>query len=228
MKKYVKYIILIVVIMVCFLGVKLLYDRLSEDYKPESGLVVENSETGNIVAEGTDTQVSTGDVSTATQQGVGEDNVAASDETTEEQSDSTEYSKAIDFTVEDIAGNKISLYSKVGKPIVVNFWASWCSPCKSELPDFQLAYEEYGEEIEFMMVNLTDGRSETVEGASGYVNSEGYTFPVYYDVDQEAALAYYIMSIPTTYFIDAEGNIIAYAQGMIDYDTLVQGIGMIK
>lgn len=221
MRKYVKYIILIVAVVVCFLGVKLLYDRLSEDYKPENGLVVENSEAGNIVAEGTDTQASTEDVSTDAQQ-------VSSQATTEEQSDSTEYSKAIDFTVEDIAGNKISLYSKIGKPIVVNFWASWCSPCKSELPDFQLAYEEYGDEIEFMMVNLTDGRSETVEGASGYVNSQGYTFPVYYDVDQEAALAYYIMSIPTTYFIDAEGNIIAYAQGMIDYDTLVQGIGMIK
>lgn len=207
MKKYVKYIILVVAIVLCFLGVKLLYDRLADDYKPESGLVVEDTSHGRVEET----------VDSSTEAG----------ETTEESTQSKEESKAIDFTVEDKEGNKISLYSKMGKPIVVNFWASWCTPCKSELPDFQLAYENYGDEIEFMMVNLTDGRSETVEGASGFINAQGYTFPVYYDVDQQAATAYYVMSIPTTYFIDAEGNITAYAQGMIDYDTLLKGIDMI-
>lgn len=203
MNKYLKFILLAVVIVAGFVGIKLVYDNLSKDYKPENGLVVENASTEKyLIDESTDT------------------------EATEEEPQ--EYTKAIDFTMEDKDGNSVSLYSKIGKPIIVNFWASWCSPCKAELPDFQLAYEEYGAEVEFMMVNLTDGRSETVEGASGFINAQGYTFPVYYDINQEGAMAYYVASIPTTYFIDAEGNIVAYAQGMLDYDTLLQGIDMIK
>ena len=216
MNKYVKLIILAIAVVAAFVGIKLLYDNLTEDYKPESGLVVENNSEGQV-EETVDSQ-STAVTTTRS---------ADDGETTATETES-ELSRAIDFTVEDIDGNKVSLYSKVGKPIVVNFWASWCSPCKTELPDFQLAYDNFGGEIEFMMVNLTDGRSETVEGASGFVNSQGYTFPVYYDVNQEAAMAYYVTSIPTTYFIDADGNMVAYAQGMIDYNTLLQGIDMIK
>ncbi len=204
MNKYIKFFLFAVIIVVGFLGIKLVYDNLSKDYKPENGLVVENTSTEKfLVNDSTETE--------ATQGGEAE-----------------EYAKAIDFTMQDKDGNSVSLYSKVGKPIIINFWASWCSPCKAELPDFQLIYQEYGNEVEFMMVNLTDGRSETVEGASGFINAQGYTFPVYYDVNQEGAMAYYVTSIPTTYFIDAEGNIIAYAQGMLDYDTLKQGIDMIK
>lgn len=204
MNKYIKFLLLAVIIVAGFVGIKLVYDNLSKDYKPENGLVVEDTST-----ETTETNATT-------------DTEAAKEE------DADEVAKAIDFTVQDKDGNSVDLYSKIGKPIVINFWASWCSPCKAELPDFQLAYEEYGNEVEFMMVNLTDGRSETVEGASGFINAQGYTFPVYFDVNQEGAMAYYVTSIPTTYFIDSEGNIIAYAQGMLDYDTLKQGIDMIK
>ncbi|MBE5953154.1 MAG: TlpA family protein disulfide reductase [Lachnospiraceae bacterium] len=203
MNKYLKFILLAVIIVAGFVGIKLVYDNLSKDYKPENGLVVEDTST-----ETTETNATT-------------DTEAAKEE------DADEVAKAIDFTVQDRDGNSVDLYSKIGKPIVINFWASWCSPCKAELPDFQLAYEEYGQEVEFMMVNLTDGRSETVEGASGFINAQGYTFPVYFDVNQEGAMAYYVASIPTTYFIDADGNIVAYAQGMLDYDTLKQGIDMI-
>ena len=225
MNKYVKFIILAVVIVLAFVGVKLVYDNLIEDYKPESGLVVEN--TSQSKAEETVDDNTTGQGATQADDGPVVD-TRENQQVMEDSSQSEDETKAIDFTVEDIDGNKISLYSKVGKPIVVNFWASWCSPCKTELPDFQLAYESYGEDVEFMMVNLTDGRSETVEGAAGFINAQGYTFPVYYDVDQQAAYAYYVTSIPTTYFIDGEGNMVAYAQGMIDYNTLVKGISMIK
>ncbi len=204
MNKYFKFILIALIVVASFVGIKLLYDNLSKDYKPENGLVVENTSTEKyVVNESTDTEAT-------------------------EEAETEEYAKAIDFTMEDKDGNSVSLYSKQGKPVIINFWASWCSPCKAELPDFQLAYEEYGNEVEFMMVNLTDGRSETVEGASGFINAQGYTFPVYFDVNQEGAMAYYVTSIPTTYFIDSEGNIIAYAQGMLDYDTLKQGIDMIK
>ena len=79
-----------------------------------------------------------------------------------------------------------------------------------------------------MMVNLTDGHQETLESASGFIAGTGYTFPVYYDTSSEAAMAYGVYSIPTTYFIDAEGNAIARATGAIDAATLQRGIDMIS
>ena len=134
---------------------------------------------------------------------------------------------APDFVVTDIEGKEVKLSDFVGKPVILNFWASWCGPCKSEMPDFDKMYAEYGEEIHFLMVNLTDGSRETVETASDYVSRQGYGFPVYYDTKSEAAMAYYVYSVPTTYFIDAEGYMTAYAQGAISESVIRQGISLI-
>ncbi len=134
---------------------------------------------------------------------------------------------APDFTVYDLDGNAVTLTQFVGKPVVLNFWASWCGPCRSEMPGFQEKYLEHGDEVHFLMVNLTDGSRETMESASEFVNGEGYTFPVYYDTASDAAITYGVYSVPTTYFIDAEGYAIAQAAGAIDAETLQKGIDMI-
>ena len=131
---------------------------------------------------------------------------------------------APNFTVYDIDGNAVKLSDFRGKPVVLNFWASWCGPCKAEMPDLEEAYQTHGQNVEFLVVNLTDGASETVESASGYVASQGYTFPVYYDVEQSAAVAYRIYAIPMTYFIDAAGEIRAMQEGMIQADVLESNI----
>ncbi len=135
--------------------------------------------------------------------------------------------KAPDFTVTDADGNAVKLSDLFGKPIVLNFWASWCSPCKSEMPEFNEVYEDVGEDVAFMMVDLTDGRRETQETGAQYIEEQGFSFPVYFDTEQEAAAAYGIRSIPTTIFIDQDGFIVAGAQSAIDAETLRKGIDLI-
>ena len=130
--------------------------------------------------------------------------------------------KAPDFTVYDADGKEVTLSSLQGKPVVLNFWASWCGPCKSEMPDFQKVYEELGREVTFAMVNLTDGLQETTAKAEAHISSKGYTFPVYFDTDQDAANTYGVYSIPTTYIIDRDGYIVNYANQMVDAAALRQ------
>ena len=137
------------------------------------------------------------------------------------------HSLAPDFTVYDLQGKPVKLSDFQGIPVVVNFWASWCGPCKSEMPDFEEVCKELEGKVQFMMVNLTDGTSETVESAAAFLTEAGYTFPVFFDTDQEAATQYGISSIPATFFIDACGGGVAYCRGAITREQLMQGIGMI-
>lgn len=153
--------------------------------------------------------------------------LASSDESKPENGETAEKIAAPDFTVYDAEGGEVHLSDYSGKPVVLNFWASWCGPCKREMPEFQAAFEELGEEISFLMVNMTDGSRETVDTAAAFLEEAGYTFPVYYDRDMDAASAYGAYSLPTTYFIDAEGFVIARAAGAIDGETLQTGIDMI-
>lgn len=134
---------------------------------------------------------------------------------------------AYDFTVYDKDGREVKLSDMKGTPVVLNFWASWCPPCKAEMPDFNEIAGQYEGKVAFMMVNLTDGQSETQASAQAFIDSMGYTFPVYFDLTSEAAYTYGISSIPTTFFIDAEGYFVAYYEGSMDSDTLLRGISMI-
>ena len=134
---------------------------------------------------------------------------------------------APDFTVYDENGAAVKLSDFIGKPTVVNFWASWCGPCQMEMPDFDEKYQELAEKVQFLMVNMTDGSQETLEKAKKFIEDSGYSFPVYYDTDVDAAMTYGVTSIPSTYFIDAEGHAVAWAQGMIDAMTLQKGIDLI-
>ena len=132
-----------------------------------------------------------------------------------------------EMTVYDLEGNAHQLSDFRGKPVILNFWATWCGYCKMEMPDFQEKYEHYGEDIHFLMVNVTDGVQETVEKASAFITEQGYTFPVYYDTDMLAALNYNISGLPVTYLMDADGGIVAWQQGMLTADTLQKGIDML-
>lgn len=129
-----------------------------------------------------------------------------------------------DFTVEDASGNPVALSSFIGNgPVVVNFWASWCGPCKMEMPDFAQAAQDYKDKgVTFVMVNLADGQMETKESAQMFLDGEELVFDhVLFDTTGEASGAYNITGIPATLFIDAEGNIVKQQVGSMPGDKLI-------
>lgn len=208
MKKQTRVAIAAGAILVIVAAAAILYEKLAPSFAPES--MVYTQEPGTVSG------------TAANQPSGGNPPQDGSQASTAQEPDL----QAPNFTVQDTAGKKVSLHDLVGKPVIVNFWASWCPPCKAEMPDFEAAYKEHGDTIQFMMVNMTDGGRETVATAEKYIQQQGYTFPVYFDTEQEAAITYGVSAIPTTYFINAQGNLVAYAAGAISAQQLEQGIAM--
>ena len=230
-----KTIILIVLFIILITGASALYNSLSKNYQPDMLLTEENLSNSDSNKPDNDGGTNKADNNDSANSGTS--NTAAnetnsnteSSQTSNQTEDSSSESKnlAPNFTVYDLDGNEVNLTDFFGKPIILNFWASWCGPCKMEMPDFNEAYSTYKDEIEFLMVNMTDGSRETVEKASSFIAESGYTFPVYYDTQYSAAITYSVSSLPTTYFINEEGELVTYARGAINAAILEKGISMI-
>jgi thiol-disulfide isomerase/thioredoxin len=131
---------------------------------------------------------------------------------------------APDFTVYTLTDEAAKLSDFVGKPVVINFWATWCPPCCQELPGFENAWQQYGDEVVFLMVECGGEAADEVET---FVTEAGYTFPVYVDSDGTAAAAYGINAIPVTALVDADGNLFAYQVGAVEEDSLRGAIDML-
>lgn len=199
MKKGDKFIILLLLLIILLITATIGYRFLSNQYTPEEVPI-------NITDNKDDTLLKN----------------KSDENTSADSTDNTAAMKAPDFTVYDLEGNAVSLYDCLGKPIVLNFWATWCSPCQSEMPAFDKMYQEYGDQVTFLMVNVTDGSRDTVESVTAFYEDSDYTFPIYLDTTLKAAMTYGAYSIPVTFFLDPEGNLLYNQMGAISEDALAQ------
>ncbi len=129
------------------------------------------------------------------------------------------------FELEDQFGNVHRLEDYKGKTVFLNFWATWCPPCKAEMPDIQKLYEESAAEGDEALIVLgvagpNMGNEKSREGIAAFLEENGYTYPVLMDMDGGLFEEYGIYSFPTTFMIDKEGNVFGYASGMLSYDMM--------
>ena len=132
---------------------------------------------------------------------------------------------APDFTLTDQYGETHTLSDYKGKIVFLNFWATWCPPCRAEMPDIQALYEENLEnadsDLVFLAVAFPGHSGETdPEGIKAFLEENGYTYPTLMDSEASLVSPYYITAFPTTYMIDAEGNIFGYVPGSMTRDIM--------
>lgn len=140
---------------------------------------------------------------------------------------------AIDFTLTDQYGNEHKLSDYKGKAVFINFWATWCPPCKEELPDIEALYNEYNlNQDEVIFLGITNPSSAEYphnqdsekDDIKAFIEDNGYTFPILFDETGEVFQNYGISSFPTTFLIDKEGNIVGYAPGKMTKDFMISVI----
>ena len=107
--------------------------------------------------------------------------------------------------------------------VFLNFWATWCGPCRSEMPDIEALYKEYGEntgDVIFLGVAGPGGQEQDQAGIEDFIAENGYTFPTVFDTTGQVHYNYYISAFPTTFMIDAEGKVYGYVPGAMDEETM--------
>jgi len=127
------------------------------------------------------------------------------------------------FKMEDADGKTVNLSDFKGKPVVLNFWTSWCHFCKDEMPYFEAAYKQYGDKVQFIMLNVVNSERNSEDGKN-FIKSSAYTFPVFYETEGEVMALYGLRGFPATVFIDANGNIIDKNIGAITQKNLNKSI----
>lgn len=186
--------------------------QVSQTESMEESTAPEKAEADN---EGGSTEPGTG----------GAESTTAEEASGETAADARPVIPAVDFELEDQYGNIHRLEDYRGKTIFLNFWATWCPPCKAEMPDIQKLYEKSSTEGEDAVIVLgvaapNMGQEGSEEEIAAFMEEKGYTYPVLMDTEGELFASYGIMSFPTTFMIDRDGNVFGYVSGMLSADMM--------
>jgi len=124
---------------------------------------------------------------------------------------------APDFAMYNANGNRVNLSDFFGRPIILNFWTTWCPGCVVEMPYFQQLYAEVGSDVQIIKVNLREDR----EHVESFMTNNGFDFPLFFDAGT-GATAYSVQFIPITFFIDSQGQLVSSIPGVATLDALLQ------
>jgi cytochrome c biogenesis protein CcmG/thiol:disulfide interchange protein DsbE len=132
--------------------------------------------------------------------------------------DTTSPHRAPTFTVTDVRhpSRTVTLTSRRGTPVVLNFWATWCVPCRKEMPDLEAVHRSLGGRIAFIGIDNRDSRRLAIK----FLRDTGVTYPTGFDPDGQIAAAYGVLGMPTTVFISADGTVVAKHTGQLRASTL--------
>lgn len=129
----------------------------------------------------------------------------------------------MEFSLTDQNGLSHSISQYRGKVIFLNFWATWCGPCREEMPYIQELYHAYGEnqgDVVFLGVSNPGGQETDKEGVISFLEDNGYTFPTVFDETGDVYAYYGISAFPTTFMIDREGNVFGYVPGALTKEMM--------
>ncbi|MCJ7691638.1 MAG: TlpA family protein disulfide reductase, partial [Clostridiaceae bacterium] len=136
----------------------------------------------------------------------------ASDEST-----APDKTPALDFKLKDLNGKEVSLSDFKGKKVFLNFWASWCPPCKAEMPDIEEVYNET-KDSDLVIIAINVGESR--DTAKSFIEENNFNFKVLLDSDENISNQYKLLGYPTSYFIDTEGNIVSMKSGYMTLEEM--------
>ncbi|GAJ97259.1 peroxiredoxin [Geomicrobium sp. JCM 19055] len=131
--------------------------------------------------------------------------------------------QAPNFELETMSGETIRLSDYRGERVILNFWATWCPPCRAEMPDMQEIHEDADADVEIIAVNTTNSET-SIENVEEFVDELQLTFPIPLDTSAEVANEYLVQVMPTTYFIDREGRVDRVAYGALNHDLFLQRV----
>lgn len=122
---------------------------------------------------------------------------------------------SVDITMRDLEGKAISLSQFKGKVVILNFWATWCPPCREEMPSLDALYQKFKENKDIVMLPVSiDENADTVRE---FMKRNNYSMPAYHDPNKDAGSAYGITGVPETFFIDKNGVISEKIIGPVDW-----------
>lgn len=147
----------------------------------------------------------------------------SSDEDDEDETDTSDEvgfdigNKAPDFELETLDGETEKLSDYIGERVIVNFWATWCPPCREEIPAFKKLYKN--RDVEILAIDLEE-TEESMDDVEAFVDEFEMAFPVLRDKDSDVATTYQVMAYPTSYMVDSEGYIQFKAMGAMEYEQM--------